>query len=393
MSKNTLKVAMIGTPWIEIPPSGYGGTEAVLQFLIPELRKLGVTVELFSVGTSKVKVDKLHSYFDEGQYGHIHKLLSEALPLPVTHILFALKTIKESGDFDIIHDHNGYAEAAAMAYLDNNIFPPALQTIHGPFSTDDMVANGMPDNRPMYEQLSASSHIFFNGISQSQLSFAPKSLGPRLLGSVFNPVNAGEYPFKAKKDEYFITLARFNRDKGQHIAAKLCDELGYKLKMAGIVGGIDTTRKLSVELANISSPMRNNPDFAYFRDQVLPLLIPGQIEYVGNMAGQAKLDFVSCAKALLFPIDWEEPFGMAVIEAMACGTPVVAYRRGAMPELIEHGVSGFLADTEAEFKDYMTRVSEIDPAACRAQVVKKFSAAASAQQYLDIYRQVIKLTN
>lgn len=383
---------MIGTPWIEIPPKGYGGTEAVLQYIIPQLRKLGVHVELFTVGSTSLKADKLHWFYKDGQYRHIHKMLNEALPLPVTHVLHALKIIKDSGDFDLIHDNNGYAEAAALAYLDPKYFPPSLQTLHGPFSTDEMVKNGMPDNRPMYQQLSASSRIFFNGISKAQLSFAPPALAPRVLGVVYNPVNIDDFPFEAQKDDYFVTLARFNRDKGQHVAARLCEELGLNLKMAGVVGGIASPRELLIEMANISSPLRNNPDFAYFRDQVLPLLIPGQIEFVGNVSGPAKLKFLSGAKALLFPIDWEEPFGMAVIEAMACGTPVVAFRRGAMPELIEHGVSGFLADTEKQFKDYMSRVGEIDPADCRKRVETHFSAAASAQAYLDMYRRVIQIS-
>jgi len=108
------------------------------------------------------------------------------------------------------------------------------------------------------------------------------------------------------------------------------------------------------------------------------------------LGGERKMNFIANAKALLFPIDWEEPFGMAVIEALACGTPVIAMRRGAMPEIIEHGVTGFLADTEAEFAEYMKRIGEIDPAACRAAVEKRFDAITMAKSYMERYEETIR---
>jgi len=114
-----------------------------------------------------------------------------------------------------------------------------------------------------------------------------------------------------------------------------------------------------------------------------------RIVYSGNLAGPSKMRFISQAKALLFPIQWEEPFGMAVIEALACGTPVVAMRRGAMPEIIEHGINGFLADTEEEFAEYMQRVDEIDPADCRMSVKRQFSAEVMTANYIDRYHEAI----
>lgn len=385
-----MKIAMIAPPWLPIPPSGYGGTEAVLQFLIPQLRRLGAHVTLFTVGSTQIDVDAKYWYYGDGQYPHIHKMLNESLPLPITHMLFALKHIRDGG-FDLIHDHNGYAEAAILTHLDPAHFPPALQTIHGPFSTDEMVVNGMPDNRPLYEQINGyGEQLFFNGISFSQMSQAPPRLRSRITGVVHNPIEVAVYPFHAAKDDYYITLARFNRDKGQHTAAKLCAELGLNLRMAGTVNGIGTPGELMAELSNASSPASNNADMVYFRKSILPYLKPGQIDYMGNVGGEAKMRFISRAKALLFPIDWEEPFGMAVVEAMACGTPVVAYRRGSMPELIEHGVTGFLADNETQFKDYMLRVGEIDPAVCRRRMNEKFSAQSVARKYMDIYANILE---
>lgn len=382
---------MIAPPWLKIPPDGYGAIEYILEYLSEELPKLGVEIVLFTIGATKLRlkgVKKLYYYQDE-QYEHIHKTLYDAVNIPLTQSLFALNAIKKAGDFDIIHDHTFHLGGSSMAHLDPRLFPPALCTLHGAFSTDGTLRQGLPDNRSMFAQLGGSERLYFAGISHSQLKNAPRQLKPRLLGVVYNAVKLSELTFRRDKSDYFITLARFNRDKGQHVAIKLCDELGYKLKMAGVVAGLTTPRQLLLELVNPISPYRHFADFKYYSDEILPRLTPDQIEYVGNVSGQRKISFINRAKALLFPIDWEEPFGVAVTEALACGTPVVAMRRGAMPEIIEHGVNGWLADSETEFKEYMTRVDEIDPAACRRSVEEKFSAPTAARAYLAAYRRII----
>jgi glycosyltransferase involved in cell wall biosynthesis len=196
-----------------------------------------------------------------------------------------------------------------------------------------------------------------------------------------------------KKRDYFMTLARFSRDKGQHVAVKLAAKTKSRLRMAGTVAGIESSRKLLFELANPMSNYRNMAEFRYYSDQILSYTIRyPKITFSGNLKGARKNKFISEAKALLFPIDWEEPFGMAVIEALACGTPVIAMNRGAMPEIIKHGVNGFLADNEDEFLEYMGRLDEIDPAACRQSVVDKFSEDVMAAGYLERYEQAIALS-
>lgn len=132
----------------------------------------------------------------------------------------------------------------------------------------------------------------------------------------------------------------------------------------------------------------------YFSDKIFPFVLNHpKITYSGNLGGARKTKFVSEAKALLFPIDWEEPFGMAVIEALACGTPVIAMNRGAMPEMIEHGKNGFLANNEVEFEEYMNRIDEIDPAMCRESVERNFSSEKMASQYVERYEEVLRRSN
>lgn len=375
-------------PWLEIPPQGYGGIEFVVNNLVVEYGKMGVDVELFTVGNSTTPAAKIHSIYPHGQYHHIQKPFYYAAPIAITQIMLALETIAADGKFDIIHDHNGFIGPAMMGHLDGS-YPPVLHTLHGPFSNDQLVAEDEPDNRPMYKYFGGLKRLYINGISEAQMKDAPAELEPRVAGVVYNAVDLDSLPYTTDKSDYFVTLGRFNRDKNQALAAKLCRDLGYKLKMIGGVAGIVDPAELDTEMSNPTNAKANTGDFQYFKRQVYPLLVPGQIEFMGGVPDSEKVDLLRHAKALLFPINWEEPFGMAVIEAMACGTPVVSMRRGAIPEIIEHGVNGWLADTEAEFKEYMQRVDEIDPAVCRKSVEDKFSSRKMAENYLELYRKVM----
>lgn len=390
MSKN-LRVAMIAPPWLPIPPDGYGGIENVLHALIPELMKLGVKIELFATGDTTLKADKNHWLYEKGQYSFIHKPQYDSLPISVGHLLYALKKIRQDGNFDVIHDHNGFLGPLALSYADQKM-PPAIHTIHGPsFSSPDRLALGIPDNLRMWRQFGATN-VYFVPISQALADAAPKELRPRMLPVVHNMINVEHFPFVTKKDDYFITLARFHPEKGQALAVKACLELGAKLRMAGAVAGITQPRKLTMELANPLSSYRGIIDFRYYSDQIFPY-VNGAIRYVGEVAGDYKLEFISRAKALLFPIQWDEPFGMAAIEALACGTPVIAMKRGALPEIIDHGVNGFLAKDYKEFKKFMSKIGEIDPKMCRESVKRKFSAEAVAKCYVERYKTVMAIYN
>lgn len=392
-----MKVALIAPPWLAVPVKGYGGIELVIEGLVREFKTLGVEVEIFGNSARKIPGIKTHALYTEEQFSDIHRPYYESAPILLAHLQYALDYIRKDGTFDVIHDHNGYLGPSLLAAASTDPdLPPIIHTHHGPpFSNDQTLRAGIPDNRPFWQTLGAiAGRLYVVGISNALMQDAPKSLAENILPPVHNAIEVDDFPFVEQKKNYFITLARFTHDKGQHVAAKLCARKGYRLRMAGTIAGIETNRKLLFELANPLSPFRGSEEFRYYSDKVLPLTLRyRKVSYSGNLSGERKMKFISEAKALLFPIDWEEPFGMAVIEALACGTPVVAMRRGAMPEIIEHGVNGFLADTEAEFADYMDHVDEIDPAACRESVIRHFSASTMAAGYLARYRKAIQLSN
>lgn len=390
-----MRVAMIAPPWLSIPPEGYGGIEAMLAGLVDGLIKLGVEVEVFGAGTLDLDGCKTHRLYESEQYSRLYEPMFEApLLIDIAHLQFTLKAIADDGEFDIIHDHNGYAGPFVLDWATKlKSMPPSVHTYHGPpFPSDNQPERELENSVRIWEQFQEHSRSYIVGISEALVRNAPAGMKNKLLGSVHNAVDVNNYKFDTHKKDFFITMARFSPEKGQHIAVKHCLDLGYKLKMAGTCAGIGSQEELLLEFSNPDSQFRRNPDFRYYSDYILPSTVRNKsIKYIGNVGGKKKRNLLADAKALLFPIQWEEPFGMAVIEALASGTPVVSMNRGAMPEIIEHGVNGFLANTDEEFKEYMQRVNQIDPHECRASVERKFSIATMAQAYLDRYEEILKL--
>ncbi|HEY9714474.1 MAG TPA: glycosyltransferase, partial [Chroococcales cyanobacterium] len=276
-----MRVAMIAPPWLAIPPAGYGGVENVLAALIPELLKLDVEVELFTTGDSTIKATKRHWLYKEGQYDKIHKPHYDALPICMAHIMFALNKIEAAGNFDVIHDHTGFIGPAILNYACDNL-PPAIHTLHGPpFTTSDRLKLGIPDNLPMWRQFKPKGRLFLVSISKALAKNAPANLKKLMLPPVHNAVDVEQFPFVEKKDDYFMTLARFHPEKGQDIAVRACLKLGKRLRMAGGVGDIMSARKVILEIGNPLSQYRSLVDFRYFSDKIFPHLEPGSIEHLG----------------------------------------------------------------------------------------------------------------
>lgn len=395
--KKRLKVAIVAPPWMALPVNGYGGIELVIEGLITSLKKRDdVEVELFANGQHKIKGVKTRSLYKTSQLENIYKPYFESYAIVRAHLEFAYNYIKKAGDFDIIHDHTPHIGPAfwSMATANKVLkLPPVLHTFHGPpFESEGSLGHGSVYNTADIEQIEDFGAFYAACISDVMTKTAPKNVRTRLVEAVHNGVDLDLFPFVEQKKNYYITLARFSPYKGQHIAARAAAKLKKRLRMAGSVSDITTNSRLLLELANPVSKYRNDEQFIYYSDKILPYVLRNpRITYSGSLGGRAKMKFLSEAKALLFPIEWEEPFGMAVIEALACGTPVIAMNRGAMPEIIEHGVNGFLANNQKEFEECMLRIDEIDPAACRESVEKYFSTDAMTGQYVDRYAEVIKL--
>jgi glycosyltransferase involved in cell wall biosynthesis len=374
----SLTVFVNAGPWLPIPPSGYGGVENMLVYLIKELRRRGHRVILGTVGQSQIEVDRQVSFFRRGQHPRIDGPYCDGVSVAHSHMQRVLRTIRET-HIDVVHDFLEVVGPSTLAQLGPG-GPPVLHTLQW---------NLWPDV-DFYSHFEGHGQVFFNGISEPQMKAARGNLRRWSLEVVHNGVDVDDFTYRERKDDYAITLARFTHDKGQDIAARVCARLGVPLRMAGTVGGIASPARLAEELRRPASPFHHYKDVKYYRNEVVPHEEPGRsIAWIGSVGGARKRALVAGARALLMPIRWEEPFGMAVIEALASGTPVVAMRRGAMPVIIEHGYNGFLADGEEEFAGYLQRVGEIKPENCRRSVEERFSAAMMVDAYLKRYEQVI----
>jgi glycosyltransferase involved in cell wall biosynthesis len=372
-----LTVLINAGPWLPVPPPGYGGIENVLATLIPELRRGGVRVVLATVGESTVETDGCYRSFDEGQFGRLAAPYGQVMGITHAHMGVVLRALRERPDLDLVHDHLEVVGPSVLAALGDD-GPPVLQTLHW----------DLGKHPEFYRDFDGRGRVFFNGVSHAQLRTAPPRLRAQSLGAVHLGVDLRRRP-RADKGEDFVVLGRFTAFKGQEVAARVCKELGLPLVMAGPVAGVEGPAQLFGALRDPASPLHGYGDVRYYLDAVRPFEDGERIRWVGTVGGAGKDALVGRARAVLMPISWDEPGATTAIEALACGTPVIAMRRGALAEIVEHGVTGFLADDEAEFGGYLPRAGEIDPAACRRAAERRFSAARMADAYRRLYAQVL----
>ena len=337
-----MKIAQIAPPWIAVPPLGYGGIEWVVALLADELAARGHDVTLFASGGSVTKA-KLDSVFDPApgptKIGDTY--------LEVMH---AFHAYERAGEFDVIHDHSGMVGLAIAASVGHNV----VHTVHGPLIEDALRWYRM-----------VSGRVDFVAISDSQMK-----PGPDLswAGRVYNGIPVERYPFRTDKEDFLLFVGRVNREKGPEVAVDVARRTGARLVMAAAI--------------------KEKFEQAYWDENVKPILT-GKEEILGEITVDEKADLMARARAVLFPIQWEEPFGLVMAEANACGTPVLAFPRGAVPEVIADGETGFLCADAAAMSEAVGRVEEIDPHACRARVEKMFSAQAMTSGYEDVYARVL----
>jgi glycosyltransferase involved in cell wall biosynthesis len=345
-----MRIAEISPPWVKVPPEGYGGIEWIVSLLTEGLVDRGHEVTLYATGDSRTRA-QLRAPFDypvslggRDFYDAVH---------PMT--IQTMSAYLEADRYDVIHDHTG-AIAACLGALSNT---PVLHTLHGPFN---------PDVRRLCRMIADKIH--FNSISDSQRSGCPEL---NYVGTIYNAVEVETYPFRSDKEDYALFLGRFSEDKGAHNAIYIARQAGVPLRMAGKVDpGVDAH---------------------YFKERIEPHIDGESILYEGEVGGERKQELLAGARFLLFPIQWEEPFGLVMTEALACGTPVVADAMGAAPEIVRDGEVGILVG-EGEWDEMVGaiksgRLDDIDPYHCREYVQERFSVEAMVNGYEAAFEKIL----
>jgi glycosyltransferase involved in cell wall biosynthesis len=379
----SLNILMNAGPWLAVPPNGYGGIENVVATLVPELRARGHRVVLASVGDSSLAVDDLVYAYETGQFPRLAAPYNVACGIAPAHLQAVLRAVRAASDagrpFDLIHDHMEVAGPAVLGNVPDG--PPVLQTLHWDLHKH-------PD---FYRSFDGRGRFFFAGVSQAQIDRAPDNLAAQTIGYVPLAVAQTSRPpaTSAERVDHLLLLGRITALKGCDVAVRLCRDRGLRLILAGPVGGLPDMSALEAALADPSSPVRGYPDVRYFLDQVAPHLDGDRIRWIGSVCGPAKDDLIRRARAVLFPLQWEEPGGTAMVEALSLGTPVVGLARGVFPSLVDHGVTGWIAQSESELAGYLDRLDELDPVACQRIARQRFSPDAMAAAYESLYLEVL----
>lgn len=377
-----LRVLINAGPWLPVPPGGYGGIENVVATLIPELRSRGVYVALATVGESEIEVDEKLVVFDEPQFRELQRPYNRVMGVASAHLHLVASELSRRTDIDLVHDHLEAFGPTVLAALGADA-PPVLHTLHW----------DLAKHPQLYGAFDGRGRLFVNGVSQSQLARAPQALRAHSLGHVHlaTPLAAGadKRPQPVKSD-HFVVLGRITPGKGQHVAARLAHRCGRPVILAGPVGPYHTPADLDRALAD-DPDAAQNPDVRFWLEEVAKHVDGDLVRWIGTVGPPERDELVATARATLFPLYWEEPGGTAVVESLALGTPVVGYRRGCLPELVEHGRTGLLADAgdEDELVELLGSVGSIDPAQCRRSAARRFAPPVMAEHYLRLYREVL----
>ena len=344
MNASGLRVAVLSPCWFPVPPSGYGGIEWIVSLLADGLVDAGHDVTLFASGDSHTRA-KLAYVWEPAP--------SDKIGMSWWEMRHTLHCLSQAAAFDIINDHTGMLGLLLGGLVD----PPVVHTVHGPLDAG---------NGDIYEQICTlvrDPHL----ISVSMNQRKPKPDLP-WLANCPNALDFAVYPFTPHRGDYLLFIGRMSADKGCHRAIAVARQAGLPLKIAG--------------------KNREPLEQQYFNDLVRPHL-NAQIEYLGEVTHGEKVELLQNARATLFPIDWEEPFGLVMIESMACGTPVIATRHGAVPEVIEHGRTGIIVDDYRLMPAALDDVDKIDPLECRRYAEERFSPERMVADYVEAYRTAI----
>ncbi|HSI23328.1 MAG TPA: glycosyltransferase family 4 protein [Methylophilaceae bacterium] len=338
-----MKIAQVAPVFERVPPIAYGGTERVVSYLTEELVRQGHEVTLFASGDS---VTEAHLVATVECSLRMASLQQDWLVYQ-TMLLDQVGAMAE--EFDVIHFHTDYLHFP----LAKRLPVPHVTTLHGRLD--------LPELGPLYRHFCDVPLI---SISNSQRSPLP---WVSWQGTVYHGLPLDLYSLSPKADDYFVFVGRISPEKRVDRAIKVAKHAGKRLYIAAKVDKVDE---------------------AYFDECIKPLLEHPLIEYLGELGEEEKHSLLQGAAALLFLIDWPEPFGLVVIEAFACGTPVLAYRNGSVPEIVDDGITGFIVSNQDEAFAAVDRFGELDRARCRRVFEQRFAAKRMADDYLAIYRRL-----
>jgi glycosyltransferase involved in cell wall biosynthesis len=335
-----MRIGLIAPPWLPVPPPAYGGTEAVVDRLARGMQAAGHEVVLFTTGDATCPVDR-RWVFEDAQTARLGEAVAE-----LRHLVHAYDALASC---DVVHDHTvvGPAFAERLPAL------PVVTTNHGPF------------DRELLDVYRAVAHrVPIIAISHAQ---AATARGLPLAGVIHHGIDVDRFPAGGGTGGHLLFLGRMTPDKGAEQAISVARRAGIPLVLA--------------------AKMREPAERRFFEERVRPLLGPG-VEWVGEVGGDEKRDLLAGAAALLNPIQWDEPFGLVMIESLACGTPVLATGRGAAPEIVDDGVTGFLGDEDA-LVAAAGRLGDLDRDACRAAVEDRFSTGRMVDGHLDLFARIL----
>lgn len=341
-----MKIAQVSSLMEAVPPKLYGGTERIVAYLTDELVELGHDVTLFASGDSQTKA-KL-----EPVWPHALRLDKGMRDYLAPHIILLETVARRADEFDLIHLHIDY-----LGY-------PLLQRIGVPFVTTLHGRLDLPELRRVYETFTDVPVV---SISDSQREPLPIA---NYVDTIYHGLPHSLLKAGSGAEGYLAFIGRISPEKAPDAAIRIAGAAGMKIKIAAKVDKVDQL---------------------YFEQHVEPLLSQPHVEFIGEIDEQQKSGFLGNAAGLLFPIAWREPFGLAMIEAMACGTPVIAMRQGSVPEVIEDGVSGFIVDTEEEAVAAVHRLPELDRAKVRHAFDTRFTGRRMAENYVALYERLIAL--
>jgi glycosyltransferase involved in cell wall biosynthesis len=342
-----MKIAQISPLYESVPPKAYGGTERVVSYLTEELVNQGHEVTLFAPGDSCTKA-KLISHVDSGLR------LSNSVD-PLAHHIVQLQEVWErKREFDLLHFHTDYLHFPTTF---SNTNPPHLTTLHGRLD--------IPELKFIYNKFSSQPVV---SISYSQRTPIPRA---NWLETIYHGLPIDLYNQGQGDGDYVAFIGRISKEKRPDRAIEIAKQAGMKIKIAAKIDKVDED---------------------YFNAEIAHLLEQDHVEFIGEIGDHEKSSFLGKAKALLFPIDWPEPFGMVVIESFACGTPVVAFNHGSVPEIVDQGETGFIVNSMDEAVKALKNINLLDRNRIREIFEKRFTASVMATNYIRLYEKLIGKT-